>query len=295
MPKNGSEAGSAARSVKSAERVMDILEAVIPASQGVGFMDLTKSLNIPKSSLHALLDVMVRRQYLEQDPDSRRYSLGIRTLEAGEAYVRTHDVINVARQSMKALVAEVNETAQLARLSGRENVYLVRVDSSHVLRLLSETGRRLQAHATGVGKALLAELPEQEVRDLYAGEALPAYTATTLSTVEALLEELARTRERGFAIDNQEYTEGVFCLAVPVPGPGGRTEVSLSVSVPLIRVSRPALATILARLAATSLDISRRLGTPGASPALAALCDPAAAGARIDELAGSRHYGLSLD
>ncbi|MSU90856.1 helix-turn-helix domain-containing protein [Rhodobacteraceae bacterium 2CG4] len=294
VTKTTKSAAAEPRSVKSAERVLDILELAIAKDHGVSFMELTAALSIPKSSLHALLDVMVRRQYLEPMSDTRRYTLGIRTLEAGEAYMRTHDMIDVARQAMQALVAEVNETTQLARLSGRENVYLARVDSSHALRLLSETGRRLQAHATGVGKALLAQMPEDQVQALYDEPELPVYTGTTIATPEALSEELERTRRRGFAIDNQEYTPGVFCLAVPVFGQRGTAEVSLSVSVPLTRVSKSALTQILARLASTSLEISRRTGNPADNTKLVALSDPDMAAAQIEALAASPHYGLSL-
>lgn len=294
VPIKGGETGVEPRSVKSAERVLDILEMAIHAVHGTSFTELSGGLNIPKSSLHALLDVMVRRQYLELSGETRRYTLGIRTLEAGEGYLRTHDVIDVARQAMVLLVAEVNETAQLARLSGRENVYLARVDSSHPLRLLSETGRRLQAHATGVGKALLAQLPAAEVAALYDGVQLPVYTATTLSNPDALAWELDRTRRRGFAIDNQEYTSGVFCLAVPVFGSAGQAEVSLSVSIPLSRATGAALTGILSRLASTSLDISRRIGCPADAPKLVALSDSDMAGAQIAALAAAPHYGLSL-
>ena len=294
-PPSTPETPAPAKSVKSAERVLDILEQAIPAEHGITFTDLLKTLKFPKSSLHALLDVLVRRQYLELDEDSRRYTLGIRTLEAGEAYLRSHGIINVARQAMEALVQQVNETAQLARLSGTENVYLARVDSTHALRLLSETGVRLQAHATGVGKALLAGLDDDALGRLYPSETLPVYTDTTLSNPSALADELERTRRRGFAVDNQEYTPGVFCLAVPIPGNEGRAEVSLSVSVPMTRVSRKALTHILSQLAATSLDISRRIGNTAGNAKLAALSDPDMAGAQIEALVHSPHYRLELD
>ena len=287
-------AGEEGRSVKSAERVLDILEEAIVAERGFTFMELTRTRNIPKSSLHALLEVLVRRQYLEMDAETRRYTLGIRALESGQAYLRNHGVIEVSRQEMEILVAEVNETAQLSRLSGCENVYLARVDSSHALRLASETGRRLHAHSTGLGKALLAQLPPDEVRARFGDGSLPVYTPTTLPTVEALLVELERTRTRGFALDNQEYSPGVFCLAVPIFGAGERAELSLSVSVPVTRASRKSLSRTLACLARTSLAISRRTTGSADQPRLVALADAATAEAEIEALVGSSHYDLSF-
>ena len=286
--------GEEGRSVKSAERVLDILEEAIAAERGFTFMDLTRKRKIPKSSLHALLDALVRRQYLELHAETRRYTLGIRTLEAGHAYLRNHGVIEISRQEMETLVADVNETAQLSRLAGCENVYLARVDSSHALRLASETGRRLHAHSTGLGKALLAQLPVDEVRARFGAGPLPVYTPTTLPTVEALLAELERTRIRGFAIDNQEYSPGVFCLAVPIFGAGDRAELSLSVSVPLMRASHESLARTLARLARTSLAISRRTTGSADHPRLIALADEVTADAEIEALVNSPHYDLSF-
>lgn len=283
------------RSIKSAQRVLDILDHVRAAGrEGVAFMDFTKALAIPKSSLHGLLELMTARQYLEFDETRRRYSLGVRAFEIGQAYLRRHDALEVSRQEMAALVADVNETAQLARLAGAENIYLARVDSSHALRLQSETGARLPAHATGVGKALLAALDEAELNARFPDEALATFTPTTWPTVTALADELARTRARGFAIDNQEHTPGVFCLAVPVRSLDGTSETSLSVSVPLARASREALAAILARIAAASVAITQRTGGT-ADPRLLALAAPSAAAAAVEALFAAPEYHLPFD
>lgn len=112
---------SAARSVKSAARVFDGLEYLAPLPQGAGFMQIGAALGIPKSSLHALLDAMPHRGYLVRDPERRRYRLGLRVWEAGQACPRHHDLLDVAREVLRATVAVVNETAQLAQLSGAEN------------------------------------------------------------------------------------------------------------------------------------------------------------------------------
>lgn len=282
------------RSIKSAQRVLDILDHLQGSGDGATFMDLTRTLQIPKSSLHGLLDLMTARQYLELDAERRRYFLGVRGLEIGQAYLRRHNTLDVARQEMAALVAEVNETAQLARLVGAENIYLERVDSTHALRLQSETGARLPAHATGVGKALLAQLDEAALATIFPDEALAVFTPTTWPTVTALREELARVRRRGFAIDNQEYTPGVFCLAVPVRGFGGAHDTSLSVSVPITRASRAALSAILSRVAAASLAIAQRTGA-SADPQLIALSAPKGAAAEIDAVVAAPEYALPFD
>jgi DNA-binding IclR family transcriptional regulator len=232
---------------------------------------------------------------VEYDDDSRRYSLGIRVWETGRAYQRHHHLLSVAIGVLGGIVEKVNETAQLAKLSGKENVYLAKVDSTHPLRLQSEVGLRLSAHATGVGKVLLAQLPDEEVVARFGRGGLPVMTPTTYATTEALLEELALTRRRGFAIDNSEYTQGVFCLAVPVfDADGRRATTALSVSLPLLRATAGQLALILSTIAQASAEIAARCGVEGTHPALVALTDPRAARRAIAELASCGRYGLEL-
>jgi len=286
------------RSVKSAERVLDILEFVGPHVDGASFTRIGAALSIPKSSLHALLDALVQRGYLEIEPERRRYRLGIRVWESGQAYARHHDVIDVARAVLRDIVDKVNETAQLARLSGRDNVYLAKVESSHALRLQSETGSRLPAHATGVGKALLAQLPCETVAAILGGKdggtALPRFTPTTHATLASLAEELAETRRRGFAIDNAEHTLGVFCLSVPVTDRSGQPSLALSVSLPMIRLTRRRLAAILEEIAQGSLSISQRIGAPRTDPALEPLAVAGAGEAAIAAILGSGHYPITV-
>lgn len=282
------------RSVKSAERVLDLLETIGTLPQGGTFSGLSTTLNIPKSSLHALLDVLTTRGYVALDATTRRYSLGVRAWETGQAYQRHHSVIGVAEPVLAGIVARINETAQLARLVGSENVYLAKVDSSHALRLQSEVGTRLSAHATGVGKALLAQLGDDEVKARFPGPDLPVHTVNTLATTKTLLAELAATRARGFAIDNEEYTPGVFCIAVPVHAGEDRASTAISVTVPVSRATIDGLATALVLLAEGSLAISERCGSRRPDPQLHELCKPKAAAAALADMAGSGQYRLGF-
>lgn len=280
-----------APSVKSADRVFDLLEAIGRAGEGETFAGLASGLRIPKSSLHALLGVLVHRGYVDLDPASRRYSIGIRTWETGQTYQRHRHLLRAAVPVLESIVARENETAQLATLAGTENVYLAKVDSTHPLRLQSEVGSRLSAHATGVGKALLAQLEPQEVMARFGRGKLPEFTPTTHRTASALLEELDLTRRRGFAVDNAEYTPGVFCVAVPVFTAAGEPAVTaLSVSVPTTRVTVARLAVILQLIAEGSLLIASRCGVKGADPLLLGLSDKRNATKAIAALVASGRY-----
>lgn len=282
------------RSVKSAERVLDLLETIGRSRDGLTFGDLQVGLGIPKSSLHALLRVLAARGYIEYDVNTRRISLGVRVWETGFAYHRHHGFLKEARAVMEVIASRLNETVQLAKLAGSENIYLDKVDSTHALRLQSEIGTRLSAYATGIGKALLAQLDTDEVISRFPGPELQKYTDSSIGTVAALLEELALIRARGFAIDNEEYTPGIFCLAVPVYEAGSRATTAMSVSVPTTRIVRDSLPTILCVLAAGSVDIAQRVGRPCLDPSLRELADPVVAARRIEEMLAAGRYGFSF-
>lgn len=259
MTSGVSDGSDPKRSIKSAERALDLLECVAGNGTHATFKMLGDSLDIPKSSLHGLLDVLVGRGYLSLDAHTRSYKLGIRVLELGHAYKGQNGVAQVAQRFLEAIVAAVNETAHLAELSGTENVYLAKVDSQHALRMQSDIGMRRSAHSTGVGKALLAQLNDTEVASRYGGGALPVLTPNTISHVDQLRAELAAIRKRGFAFDNEEGTPGIFCLAVPVHS-ANSSVLALSVAIPTTRANPAALPNILRLLAEASCGLTAQIG-----------------------------------
>lgn len=246
--------------VKSAERVLDILDVLAQQPEGLSFPQLLTALQLPKSSLYELLRVLTGRGYLEFDAERRIYRIGIRLWESGQAYMAHHQLVREAQPVMEAIVGTINETVQLAVLDGLENVYLAKVDCSHPIRLQSEVGRRLHAHATGLGKALLAHLPQAELVARLAGQSLAKFTPHTITDPTQLVDELALTHERGYALDNQEYTPGLQCVAVPIFDHLGSAIAAISVSIPMMRGDAEQLAVALQLLVRGSLEISHRLG-----------------------------------
>ena len=140
MENNGLPTGTRA---KSAIRALDLIVALAGERRGLSFTELLRMLAVPKSSLHELLAVLTDRGFVEYERESRTYMLGIRVWENGQAYLRHHELVSMARPVMEHIVAQVNETVQVAVLDGVENVYLAKVDCSHPLRLQSDVGRRL--------------------------------------------------------------------------------------------------------------------------------------------------------
>lgn len=258
---------------KSAIRALDVLDELVKTTDGATFAGLQRRLGFPKSSLHELLSVLVARGYVDFDPLSKTYMLGIRVWENGQAYLQHRSLLHEARPVMDRIVEQLNETVQLATLDGLENVYLAKVDCSHPIRLASEVGKRLFAHATGLGKAQLAYLPREVLLHRLQGRTLPRFTANTIVDPAVLLEELDAVRERGFAVDHEEYADGLECLAVPIRDHSGRVSAAISASIPSMRATIEQRLLALRLLVQGSLDIARRIGAHGDDPQLVRLLD----------------------
>jgi DNA-binding IclR family transcriptional regulator len=252
--------------VKSADRVLTVLDLL--AARGPStFSAIVAALALPNSSAHNLLQTMVRRDYLEFDGEARTYAMGLRLWQVAQAYGGNRDLVAEARPLMQGIVDVTGETVQLARLDGIENVYLAIAESPHPMKLVSAVGSRLYAHATGLGKALLSDLPDAEVRRRLAGVTLPAFTPNTITDVDRLLVALASVREQGFATDDEEYVIGCRCVAMPIRGTAGSVVAAMSVSIPTPRYT-PAIAE-RARLALADAvrELERRLGHVGVEAA----------------------------
>jgi IclR family acetate operon transcriptional repressor len=249
------KAERATRGVQSLDRAFRLLELMADAGGEVALTSLARTSGLPVSSIHRLVRSLAARGYVRQMP-SRRYALGPRLIHLGE--VASRALGTLARPHLARLVDAVGETANLALLDGDRVVYAAQVPSRHSMRMFTEVGRRVPVHCTGVGKALLAGLPENDVRQLLARVGMPAQTPHTLTDAEALVAQLAQIRAAGFAVDDGEQEAGVRCVAVPVPGgapfaaisvsgPGGRlTADAVPRVVPLLRVAAAALAEDLA-------------------------------------------------
>ncbi|ROS74606.1 IclR family transcriptional regulator [Cellulomonas sp. PhB143] len=211
--------------VQSVERVFEILELITDAGGEVTLSELATSTALPLPTIHRLLRTLVSLGYARQLP-SRRYSLGPRLIRIGEQANR--QLGNIALPELRRLVTDLGESANMATLDGDQVVYVAQAPSPHSMRMFTEVGRRANLHNTGVGKALMADLADDEVRAIVARTGMVTPTPFSIGTVDALLDELATIRERGYSIDEQEQEVGVRCFAMAVPGTPVPTAVSVS-------------------------------------------------------------------
>ncbi|MFZ5852861.1 MAG: IclR family transcriptional regulator [Actinomycetota bacterium] len=219
------EGGRGAGGVQSLDRAIVLLDLLADAGGEVGISRLAELSGLPLPTIHRLMRTLVTHGYVRQEA-SRRYALGPRLIRLGESAAR--QLGTWARPQLVELVAAVGETANLALLEGDDVVYVAQVPSTHSMRMFTEVGRRVFAHCTGVGKALLAQLPAETVQEILARTGMPAQTPHTLTDPATLLRELAQIRQQGYAIDDGEQEVGVRCLAVPVLGAPAMAAISVS-------------------------------------------------------------------
>ena len=242
--------------VQSVERAFEILERIAAAGGEASLSDLAAQTSLPLPTIHRMLRTLSAIGYVIQSAN-RRYMLGPGLIRLGEV---AHDRLGLlARPELARLVESLGETANMAVLDLDMIVYVAQVPSPHSVRMFTEVGRRVHVHDTGVGKAILAGLPEERVRTIIDRRGLPAATRRSIGTLTALLDDLEQIRARGYAIDDEEQELGVRCYAMAVPGtplptaisvsgPGGRVDGAFGErAVPELRRSGERLSAVLAR------------------------------------------------
>jgi IclR family acetate operon transcriptional repressor len=244
--------------VQSVERAFGLLEILGERGGEAGISELADASGLALPTIHRLIRTLLRLGYVRQLP-SRRYAFGpglVRLGEQANALMATW-----ARPSLERLERSVRETANLAVLDGDMVTYVAQVPSRHQMRMFTEVGRRVYPHSTGVGKALLAQLPDDQVIEIVRRTGLPRYTANTIVDEAALLADLAAIRARGYSIDEGEQEVGVRCFAIAVPGPASMTAVS--VSGPNSRITLESADWIVPALNETAQSLREAFGAGG--------------------------------
>ncbi|GAA4728549.1 IclR family transcriptional regulator [Nocardioides endophyticus] len=218
--------------VQSVNRALDLLECVAHR-QAMTLAEMAAEVALPAPTAYRLARTLVDRGYLRQLPD-RSYSLGFRLVPLGSA---AHRLVGIdAQQVLTDLVEDLGETANLALLVGAQAEYVAQVPANFSMRMFTEVGRRVELHATGVGKALMAQMDDAAISRVVRARGLSRYTPHTIVTETALAAELGRIREQGFALDEQEQEVGVRCVAVPL-AVGAGSWMAVSVSGPVTRMT----------------------------------------------------------
>ena len=214
-------------------RVLDILELLSSSLEGYTLTEIADAIDTPKSSIFPFIHTMCQRKFISINKQTSKYVIGINTFAVGSSYLQNLDFFNFIKEEMQNVVDKSLETCQLGVLDKGEVLYIAKIDSLEPIRLISSVGKRLPAYCTALGKALLCDYSKLNLKNLYSNE-LKAYTKNTITNFDDLYDELATVRENNIAIECEECTQHIKCIAVPVRK-DNIIVLSISVTIPTFR------------------------------------------------------------
>lgn len=244
--------------VQSVSRAIEILNCFVGTPE-MGISELSAELGLHKSTIFGLVNTMVSYGFLEQIPSTKKYRLGMTLFTLGNLALNRIDIRNEARECCIPLAQKYPATVHIATQSMGEVIYIDKIDCSNSLINASNIGRKAPMHCTGVGKAMLAYLPEEYI-DSYLHFPLQKLTPDTIENREELDEALATVRREGFATDEGEIEDGLACIAAPIFQKDGLPEMAVSLSFPYGRIQNVDVEQVKKDLLACTQKLSARLG-----------------------------------
>ncbi len=248
--------------IGSVQRALDILDIYNARISELGTTEIAEALQLAKSTASGLIHTLEVNGYLEQNPENRKYRLGFKLAERAGLFLNQYDLRQVAAPYLHRLRDECNESVNLALRRGPDMVYIERMHGTSMLGFRSEIGKRERVHSTALGKAFLAFQSEREIRDFVAGHVFEPLTQHTITNTDQFLAELECTRQRGYAIDDEENELGGRCVAAAILDYDGRPAAAVSISVPFQRMPDARLSELGEMVRRTAAQISHRLGFP---------------------------------
>ena len=241
--------------VKSVVKALEILE-ILNLEAELGISEMADKLQWDKSTVHRLVATLKEKGYVSQNGSNQKYANSMKLFEMGNGVVERRGFRRQCQPFLEELAGRTHETVNLAVQDGKEIIYIDKIESRATIKVDLGIGKRLPMYCTGLGKAILAWLPEKEVDRLMADETFTVYTPKTLTNLPALKEQLSLIRKQGYSLDDEEYVMGLKCVAAPVLNHQGRPVAAISVAVPEYRFMEGQTGT---DYAAAVLEVGRKI------------------------------------
>lgn len=220
--------------VKSVIKAFDVLE-VLDKKQELGISELSEYLDLDKSTIHRLVTTLKEKGYVVQNPSNLKYSNGIKLFEMGNNVVERLGLRRQAQPFMEKLARMTGETVNLAIMDGKHIIYIDKIETPATIKVDLNIGKKLPIYCTGLGKAMLAFKEEEELEQLLKDETFIKHTSKTVENMEGLKKQLKEIKSKGYALDDEEFVEGLKCVAAPIKNYTGEVVAALSVAVPKYR------------------------------------------------------------
>jgi IclR family acetate operon transcriptional repressor len=222
--------------------------------------DLALRVGMPPSSAHRLLATLESNDLVEFRSATQEWMVGVEAFRIGNAFIQRNNLIEVGLEVMQRLVDETGETANLAIAHQGEVVFISQVETPNPIRAFFSPGTRVPMHASGIGKALLAELGRREIELILQDRGLPDFTPKTITAPSALFEHFAEIRRRGWAMDDEEHHFGMRCIAAPIYNAYGKAVAGVSISGPVARISDLAAPEMAAKVTQAAAKVTALTG-----------------------------------
>jgi IclR family transcriptional regulator, KDG regulon repressor len=244
--------------VSSVKKSTDLLKLFTADNPEWSLAELSDQIDLHKSSIHRTLNTLVGAGFLEKDPVTGRYRLGLILLELAGNVLSRYDFREIANPYLENLAQKTGEIIHLSILDGSDIVYLDKIGISQPLTVSTNIGGRSPAYSSAMGKVLLADLEKDEVVNLLGKKPLKKMTHTTITEKNMLLSVLECVKADGYAIDDEEAFLGIRCVAAPLKNRGGRVIAAISATVPIQRMDRKRTEELCAMVVKTASEISDR-------------------------------------
>ena len=246
--------------VQSLSRALKLLNALAYHSQGLSLSEIAGVVGLPNSTAHRLLTTLQNERYVRFDSERSAWVIGVQAFRVGSAFVRSRDIVTVARPYMRRLMQQSGETANLGIADRGEIVYLAQVETQKMMRAIAGPGGRAPLHCTGIGKALMAYLAEGERRKLIDGLNFQRETPKTIVAADVLLDDLERGRAHDYFLDDEENAVGLRCVAAVIFNEFGEPMAGLSISGPTARVTNARIPVLGRLVSSVAAEITMELG-----------------------------------
>ena len=230
-------------------RLFSLLEVIANKDHFFTLQGLVEKTGLPKPTLHRMLQQLESAGILQREGDGRHYGTGLRLRRLAEELLLNNTVHGARHAVLRKLVDEVGESCNITLLSGSEVLYIDRVETPAPLRFYLHPGSRVPAHCSASGKLFLAQMPLNQRQRLLENVPLERYTAGTITDLDSLEREIGVVKSAGYAVDNEEFLPGLFCVAVLVPaGDGRRSNTGIAIQAPVMRLSADRIKDVLPAL-----------------------------------------------
>ena len=222
--------------IQVSDRIFRTIE-LLARSGSSGLLDISNELELNKSTVHRILNSLICMDYVKQDPDTSKYSLTFKFCSLSNQVLSHNSLIDIARPYIQDLAEQTGETVHLVQMEGINAVYIDKVEAPHnSVRMVSMVGKTIPLYCSGVGKAILADMDDDQIRQIWGQSELHTYTANTVTDYNTFLEVIGAIRNNGYSMDNEEMEIGVRCIAVSLGCVHHKLPYAISISAPKDRM-----------------------------------------------------------